>query len=168
MGYSPSNVTSTLRKSRDSPPVLEPEGSLLVHERQPSVPVLSQMNPAHILQLFPKHPFSYSVFRVVSFLRLPTNILCLFLISPMRTSCPTHLILIDCIVLILIWWKVQIMELLIMQFSPVSYHFIPLRLNILFNTLLSNTPNLCSSVDVRNSYTPIQNRLNYSFIYFNL
>jgi hypothetical protein len=41
------------------------------------------------------------------------------------------------------------MQLLIMQFSPASCHFIPLRPNILLNTLFSNTLNLCSSLNVR-------------------
>lgn len=43
-----------------------------------------------------------------------------------------------------IWWKVQIMKLLIMKFSPVSL-FGP---NIILSTLFSNTPSPCSSLKV--------------------
>jgi hypothetical protein len=41
------------------------------------------------------------------------------------------------------------MKLLIMQFSPASYYFIPLRTNILLSTLFSDIFSLCSSLDVR-------------------
>ena len=41
-----------------------------------------------------------------------------------------------------IGWPVQIIKLLIMQFSLLPCHLVPLRPNILLNTLLSNTLNL--------------------------
>jgi hypothetical protein len=42
------------------------------------------------------------------------------------------------------------MKLLVMQFSPLSCHFIPFGLNILLSTLFSNTLSLvCSSLNVR-------------------
>jgi hypothetical protein len=41
------------------------------------------------------------------------------------------------------------MELLIMKFSPASYHFIPLTITSnLLGTLFSNTLNVCSSANV--------------------
>jgi hypothetical protein len=49
-----------------------------------------------------------------------------------------------------IWWRVHDMKLLIVQFSPTSYHFVPLRSNILFSTLFSNTLSLCSSLNAKN------------------
>jgi hypothetical protein len=45
--------------------------------------------------------------------------------------------------------RVQIMNLLIMQFSPASCHLISQRSNILLSTLFSKTLNLCSSYNVR-------------------
>jgi hypothetical protein len=42
--------------------------------------------------------------------------------------------------------RVQVMKLLIMQFSPTSSLF---GSNILLNTLFSNTLNLCSSLNIR-------------------
>jgi hypothetical protein len=47
------------------------------------------------------------------------------------------------------WRRVQIMQLLVMQFSPPSHHFIPLQSKILLSTLFSNTLGPCSSLNVR-------------------
>jgi hypothetical protein len=57
------------------------------------------------------------------------------------------------------------MKLLIMQLSPATCRFIPLRPNILLSTLLSNILSLCSSFNVPYglSFAPIQNHgQNYS------
>jgi hypothetical protein len=44
-----------------------------------------------------------------------------------------------------------------------------LGLNIFFSPLFANTPSLCSSLNVRDRFTPIHNRRqNYSFVYFNV
>jgi hypothetical protein len=43
----------------------------------------------------------------------------------------------------------QIIKLIIMQFSPVSCHFIPLRSKYSLSTLFSNTLNLCSYLNRR-------------------
>jgi hypothetical protein len=48
----------------------------------------------------------------------------IFLFSPIRTTCPAHLILPELIVLTILG---EVMKLLIMQFSPTSRHFISLR-----------------------------------------
>jgi hypothetical protein len=49
-----------------------------------------------------------------------------------------------------VWRGVQVMKLLIMQFSPISFYIIPLRSkNILLSTLFSNTLSLCSSLNVK-------------------
>jgi hypothetical protein len=47
-----------------------------------------------------------------------------------------------------IWWRVNIMELLIMQCSQSCCHSL-LGPNILLSTLFSNTLNLCSPVNLR-------------------
>jgi hypothetical protein len=45
----------------------------------------------------------------------------------MRATCSSSLILLDLNILIYTWWRVQVMKLLIMQFSPTSRHFFSLR-----------------------------------------
>jgi hypothetical protein len=52
------------------------------------------------------------------------------------------------------WRRVQIMKLLVMQFSPPSRHFIPLRPNILLSTLFSDTLSPNSSFSVRDQFSP--------------
>jgi polysaccharide pyruvyl transferase WcaK-like protein len=53
------------------------------------------------------------------------------------------------------------MELLIMQSSPASRHFLPLRSNC-SQHLFSNTLNLCFSLSVRDPVShPYRNRQNY-------
>jgi hypothetical protein len=47
------------------------------------------------------------------------------------------------------WRRVQITKLLVMQFSPLSRHLIPLRSKFLLSTLFSNTLSLCSSLNIR-------------------
>jgi hypothetical protein len=68
-------------------------------------------------------------------------------------SCPSHLLTHDHSNLI--WRKVQIMKLLILQFSPASYYFVPFIPKILLNTLFSNTLSLCFSLNVRDQ-VPLQ------------
>ena len=53
--------------------------------------------------------------------RFPPEALYTFLFSPIRVTCPAHLILIDLITLIIL--ALQIMKLFIMQFSPVPSSF---------------------------------------------
>jgi hypothetical protein len=48
-----------------------------------------------------------------------------------------------------IWWSVQIMGLLIMQYPPPSYHFIPLRSKYSPYQSFSNAFNLCPSHNAR-------------------
>jgi hypothetical protein len=63
------------------------------------------------------------------------------------------------------WRRVQIMMLLVMQFSPPARHFIPFGPDIL-STPFSNILSLCSSHNV--SFTTIQNhRQNHGVVYSN-
>jgi hypothetical protein len=63
------------------------------------------------------------------------------------------------------WRTLQIMKLLIMQSSPTSCHFIVLWFKYLLNTLFSDTLSLCSFLNVRPIFTPVQShRQNYIFV----
>jgi hypothetical protein len=103
-------------------------------------------------------------------IQVSTSMLYAFIFSPIRTTCPGHLILLHLIILIKLGeeyklWSSSLWSLL--QPSVTSTLFGP---NILLSILLSNTVTLCSSLNVkRQSFTPIQNhRQNYSFVYSNL
>jgi hypothetical protein len=75
----------------------------------------------------------------------PTKILHAFLFShACYMPCPSHLHHSN-----YTWRRVQVMKLLIMQFSPTSCHFIPLRTNYSPQHLFSNTLSLWSFLIVR-------------------
>jgi hypothetical protein len=71
----------------------------------------------------------------------PINNLYTFLFSPIRATCPAHVILLDNYNFT--WRRLQIIQFLFVQFSPPSR-----RPYILPSTLFSNTLSLCSSLNV--------------------
>jgi hypothetical protein len=68
----------------------------------------------------------------------------------MHSTCPTHLILHALITLF--WWKVLIMKLLVMQFSPLPCHLVQLRHKYLLQHHISNTLSLCSILSVQTNF----------------
>jgi hypothetical protein len=110
------------------------------------------------LSFWPSH--QYSISRTIDHWRSwcrgrilwPTtytyNILYIFLFSPFRATCPAHLILLYMIILIILDEEYKLRSSLCSFLQPLvtSSFFGP---NILLNTLFSNTPSLCFSLNVR-------------------
>jgi hypothetical protein len=84
---------------------------------------------------------------------LLTNNLYTFFFSPIHTTCRAHTLLPRLYNCNYTWQTVQIMQLLVMQFSPPFRHFNPLRPNILPSILFSNT--LCSTFNVRDKVSQL-------------
>jgi hypothetical protein len=74
---------------------------------------------------------------------LPTKILYTYLIATMHATCHAHISLNN------IWCNVQVMKLLIMQYSPANYPFLPFRSKYFPQSLVTEHPHLCSSLYVR-------------------
>jgi hypothetical protein len=115
---------------------------------------------AKLIQPSPSHPISLrSILILSSHVRLSLLCASLFLTSPptppkaflfylyaFHMPCPSHPSRLDHSNYT--WRTIQITNLLVMQFSPPSRHFIPP--NILLGTLSSNTLSLYSSLNVGN------------------
>jgi len=131
----PSWEANSNSDSQEIPDVLRnPKVHYRVHKSLPPVPTLSHTHPIHI---FPSS-FLKAILISTSLLRLdlpsglfpsgfPIKISYVFLICPMRATSPvpSHTPRTDHPNNI--WWRVQVMKLLIMQSSPAFCHFLPLR-----------------------------------------
>jgi len=153
MQHSPSWESNRFTRRQEIPCILwNPNVHYGVYKCPPPVPVLSQISLFHV----PLSTFLRSILVLFSNLCLdppsglfpsgfPTNTLYTPLLSPIRAAClaqshysrfynPNNK-----------GWRVQIIKLLIMQFSPLPYYLVRLRPDILLSTLFSKTLSLLSS-----------------------
>jgi hypothetical protein len=122
-----------------------PKVHYLIHNSLSLVPIQNQMHPVHT---FP--PYFPNIRSNIIFSPTPTfsERSLLFRSHACYMNQPSHPPSFDhCNK---IWWSVQVKELLIMQSSPVSCHFLTLRSKYSPQYLISNIINLFSSLSVRN------------------
>ena len=126
------------------------------HKRTPPVPILGQPNPvhmptSHLLEIHPNiiHPSTPWSPQWCLSLGFPTKTLNTALSSPIRATCPAHLILLDFITRTILGeeYKTFISSYCNLLQSPVTSSL--LGPNILLNTLFSNSLSFLSYLNVR-------------------
>jgi hypothetical protein len=112
---------------------MEPKIHYCIHKSSLPIPILSHINPVHNTTTYlPKIHFniilpstcksSYSLFPSGLFTKLYTHSSspsACYALRSSRTTWPEHSNY--------IWWRVHVIKLLVTQFFPTSYHFIPFR-----------------------------------------
>ena len=156
MVQSPSWEANWFAASQEIPRISRnPKVHYRTHKRPPPVPILGQSNPvqiptSHLLEIHPNiiHPSTPRSPQWFLPSGFPTKTLYTPFSSPIRATCPAHLILLDFITRTILGeqYKSFSSSLYNLLHSPVTSSL--LGPNILLNTLFSNTPSFLTSRNV--------------------
>ena len=155
MAQSPSWEANRFEASQEFPRIsLNPKVHYRTHKRPPPVSILGQPNPVHIptshlleIHLNIIHPSTPKSLQRSLSLRFPHQDPIHPLSSPIRATCPAHLILLDFITRKILGegYKSFSYSLCNLLHSPVTSSL--LGPNILLNTMFSNTLSFLSSLN---------------------
>jgi hypothetical protein len=152
MDMSPSWEAANCAATQELPNIWwNPKVHRRVHKSPPLFPILRQINPvnttpSYLSNVHCNPPAYVLVFLVAWLLAFPPNYM--HSSSPIRVTCPSHFIMLDFIILIILDEECKFRSSWLRRFfqPPVtSSLFCP---NIHLSTLSSNTTSLCSSVNV--------------------
>ena len=178
MVQSPSWEANWFAASQEIPRISRnPKVHYRTHKRPPPISILGPTNPVHIptsylLEIHPNiiHPSTPRSPQWSLSLRFPRQDPIHPLSSPIRATCPAHLVLLDFITRTKLGeeYKSFSSSLCNLLHSPVTSSL--LGPNILLNTMFSNTLSFLSSRNVSDqiSHSYKNNRQNYSSVYLDL
>jgi len=134
---------------------MESEGSLPHSQVPATCPILSHLDPVHTpISHFLKVYFNIIIHLCLGLpsglflLGFPTKTMYKSLLSPISATCTTHLIRIDFITRTIFGGEYRSLSSLFCSFLHAIVTSSLLGQNILHNTIFSNTPSLCSSLNI--------------------
>jgi hypothetical protein len=153
--------------------VYNPKAHHLIHKNFPLSATVNQTNPVHTtpslknkIRLNVIHPLRLDLLSGITLSGF--SISSLFAVfSPIQSTCPTHLIHLDLIILIILGVEYKSCSSSVCSFLHSSVTASLFGPNILLSNLYSNTPSLCSSLNVRDHMSHQYRTIGNIIVYIN-